>query len=555
MKRSLVLSPIAFLLIGLSCCLVSCGQGVHSSSQAEDTTMTGKLADSIPPTDGTGRVSAAAPETTVAPLAQTATPTALPDYPVDGYRAYVVQPGDSMETIAASGGSEAGLVRQYNHVAGPLLPGCPLIVPHIAGRHNTLPDTPMTVRRGCTERPWVAITLDDCLDAKNVTRILAALRERDVHITFFLTGWWLQKHPDLAQQIAADGHEMSSHSYSHSDFVKLTDAQVIDEITQTERLLQEAVNQSSRPFFRIPFGGYDGPGHISERVERLVIGQGYLPIGWTVDGQDAVYGTKSAAYMLESMTSTLPPEQMQGAIILGHCSSNGTAEALPAILDRFDQMGFEVHSLGEVLGMSHKNVLPIQQTEQTEQTERCFAETGFCIIGRMQQFWEQNGGVKVFGYPISPQQEETVEGRPMQVQWFQRARLEMHPENDPPYDVMLSRLGATLYQPGEPAGTHYHEADCLIFPETGFPVCGAFLKMWKTHGLEFDGQPAGITLPERTALFGLPISGEELRVLPDGSTLVVQWFERVRLEYHPEDPSRYHVLAGLLGQEYLEANP
>jgi hypothetical protein len=74
--------------------------------------------------------------------------------------------------------------------------------------------------------------------------------------------------------------------------------------------------------------------------------------------------------------------------------------------------------------------------------EPCFPETGFCISGRIRSFWEQNGGLPVFGFPIGPQGPERVEGRLLQVQPFERHRLELHPENPFPYDVLLGRLGA-----------------------------------------------------------------------------------------------------------------
>ncbi len=81
---------------------------------------------------------------------------------------------------------------------------------------------------------------------------------------------------------------------------------------------------------------------------------------------------------------------------------------------------------------------------------RCFPETGQCIDGRIREFWEQNGGLPVFGFPVAPQREEQVEGRPVQVQWFERNRLELHPENPRPYDVLLGRLGADRLAPAGP---------------------------------------------------------------------------------------------------------
>jgi hypothetical protein len=80
-------------------------------------------------------------------------------------------------------------------------------------------------------------------------------------------------------------------------------------------------------------------------------------------------------------------------------------------------------------------------TVQAQTGERCFPETGFCISGRIREFWEQNGELPVFGFPVAPQQEEQIEGKLFQVQWFERNRLELHPENARPYDVLLGRLG------------------------------------------------------------------------------------------------------------------
>src|SRR5687768_15739832 len=89
--------------------------------------------------------------------------------------------------------------------------------------------------------------------------------------------------------------------------------------------------------------------------------------------------------------------------------------------------------------LSHAAAAPLRA--QTD--ERCFPETGQCISGRIREYWEQNGGLPVFGFPITPQQLERSEaqGPAYQTQWFERARFELHPENQPPYDVLLGRLG------------------------------------------------------------------------------------------------------------------
>jgi hypothetical protein len=185
--------------------------------------------------------------------------------------------------------------------------------------------------------------------------------------------------------------------------------------------------------------------------------------------------------------------------------------------------------------------------------ERCFAETGFCISGRIREFWEQQGGLPVFGYPITPQREEYVQGQPFQVQWFERNRLELHPENAPPYDVLLGHLGAqvrALHNPdwrnNTPLSTDPVEG-CRFFQETEQHVCGDMLAMWQAHGLEFDGQP-GTSEAESLALFGLPISPLQEETI-DGQPFQVQWFERARFELHPENDPPYHVLLGLLSRD------
>jgi glucose/arabinose dehydrogenase len=182
---------------------------------------------------------------------------------------------------------------------------------------------------------------------------------------------------------------------------------------------------------------------------------------------------------------------------------------------------------------------------------RCFAETGFCIEGRIRQFWEQNGGLPVFGFPIGPQGEERIEGQPLQVQWFERNRLELHPENTRPYDVLLGRLGADRLQQQGRDWLTFPKSEartgCRFFPETGHNVCGPILASWLASGLEFDGR-RGTSEAESLALFGLPLSDAQEEDTPAGK-FTVQWFERARFELHPENQPPYDVLLGLLGSE------
>ncbi|NTU81737.1 MAG: hypothetical protein HGA45_20560 [Chloroflexales bacterium] len=158
-------------------------------------------------------------------------------------------------------------------------------------------------------------------------------------------------------------------------------------------------------------------------------------------------------------------------------------------------------------------------------------------------FYYARGGERILGLPLGPPQR--VNGR--EIQWFERARLEHWPEHaGTPYEVQLGRLGAEYTQGREFARQDYFVSTLgqRYFPETGHAAEGLFLAFWEQNG--------GLDT------FGLPISEAFDEVLADGVAYRVQYFERSRLEYHPElagTPSE--VLLGRLGAALLgnEARP
>ncbi len=190
----------------------------------------------------------------------------------------------------------------------------------------------------------------------------------------------------------------------------------------------------------------------------------------------------------------------------------------------------------------------------------CFPERASCVDGRFRQYWEQHGGLAVFGFATTAPAFELNRDRNQryETQWFERNRLELHPENAAPYDMLLGRLGDDrLRQLGRdwrhaPAegGPQPH---CLWFAQTRHNVCdqaahAGFQTYWQRHGLEFDGQP-GFSYAESLALWGLPLTTPQLETNASGDTVLTQWFERARFEWHPQNPAPYRVLLGLLGNE------
>ncbi|CAA9295540.1 MAG: hypothetical protein AVDCRST_MAG93-4225 [uncultured Chloroflexia bacterium] len=203
-----------------------------------------------------------------------------------------------------------------------------------------------------------------------------------------------------------------------------------------------------------------------------------------------------------------------------------------------------------VILMALAIILPTREAA-AQSRERCFAQTKTCVKGRFLEYWEQNGGLAVFGYPITDQKGNA--------QYFERARFERHPENPAPYDVLLGRLSDERFRQ---QGLEWAElprddaprADCLWFEQTRRNVCDqvngiGFLTYWRTHGLQ---DPKLNAYGRSLALFGLPITSARPETNSSGEKVITQWFERARFEWHPGKPDQFKVLLGLMGREVYD---
>lgn len=158
-----------------------------------------------------------------------------------------------------------------------------------------------------------------------------------------------------------------------------------------------------------------------------------------------------------------------------------------------------------------------------------FEETGHGIQGHFLNAFHAYGGLEVLGYPIS----QPFMDQGLLVQYFQKARMEWHPLNPPPYQVQLGLLGEELRyrQPGldDPPAINRRK---VYFPETGHTVGYAFLDFFRERG--------GVDT------FGYPITEV---FIEDGK--VVQYFQRLTMVWHPNDPEA-KVQIGNLGELYVQ---
>lgn len=183
--------------------------------------------------------------------------------------------------------------------------------------------------------------------------------------------------------------------------------------------------------------------------------------------------------------------------------------------------------------------LPTVQANTQAGVPVYIGETGHTLAYNFREFFDRNGGLAIFGLPLT---EVFIEdGRP--VQYFERARFEWHAVFA---QVQAGHLGhwAARSHAGHPAFAPVSGAGPgqVFFASTGHTLGGPFLNFWQQRG--------GL------AVFGYPISEPfEAYNSTDGRHYTVQYFERARFEYHPELPPAYQVSLGHLGREYLAVNP
>jgi hypothetical protein len=155
---------------------------------------------------------------------------------------------------------------------------------------------------------------------------------------------------------------------------------------------------------------------------------------------------------------------------------------------------------------------------------------------RLAGFWRSRGGLDIFGLPLT---QPLVQPNGIIIQYFERARLEFHPDlAGTRYAVLIGLLGVELGHstPVSTTTTPTSTAELVwYFPATKHLIGKQFRTYWKNRG--------GL------ALFGLPIGEAQME---DGR--LVQYFERARFELHPElAGTAYEVQLGQLGVLALQA--
>ena len=194
-----------------------------------------------------------------------------------------------------------------------------------------------------TSEKVVALTFDAAYDPSPLPAILAALDKGGAKGTFFLTGEFVRDFPKSVALIVAAGFPIGNHSYSHPDFTKLTDAQMISQLSRTASAIAAAGAENPRPLFRPPYGARN------KHVLAVLRSAGYFSVYWTIDTLDWET-TRTPEQIEHAVLSKLKP----GAIILMHVGSKQTASILPKLLEEIKAQGYSFVTLRDALPASLK---------------------------------------------------------------------------------------------------------------------------------------------------------------------------------------------------------
>jgi peptidoglycan/xylan/chitin deacetylase (PgdA/CDA1 family) len=190
--------------------------------------------------------------------------------------------------------------------------------------------------RGPRARRRVAVTFDDGPHALT-PKYLDVLARAGVRATFFVVGRACREHPGVVDQIVLAGHEVASHGFTHTEFPKLDPDELRCELDRTAALLPPP--KTRRALVRPPRGV------VTPRSLLACFRAGYTSAMWSFDTLD--WDAHSADDVLARI-ATRPVEP--GEILLMHEGRAATLEALPRVIAQLQTDGFELVSLGELMG-------------------------------------------------------------------------------------------------------------------------------------------------------------------------------------------------------------
>lgn len=182
----------------------------------------------------------------------------------------------------------------------------------------------------------ISISFDCAWGTEHTDAILQALSAGNVRATFFMVQFWTEKYPDYVKKIDENGHEIGTHSATHSYMSKQSETEILGELRSSSEAI-EKITEKRVTLFRPPYGDYD------DLLVDTANGMGIFPVQWDVDSLDwkDLSASDIAARIVERVKS--------GSIILCHNNGLHTADALPIVIDTLRAKGYEFVPIGELI--------------------------------------------------------------------------------------------------------------------------------------------------------------------------------------------------------------
>ncbi len=227
----------------------------------------------------------------------------------------------------------------------------------------------LNLLRGPRGQRQVCLTFDGGSTSEVALDVLDALHARNLHCTFFLTGAFIQKYPELVRRIDRDGHEIGNHTLTHPHLAPRgirdpawTKERFQHELLAADQAFFRLLGRPMDPLWRAPYGEHNA--EIRKWAEEL----GYRHVGWS-EGADTLdwatlkerklYRTGNA--ILDRLHTRMERQDGEGLIVLMHLGSGRPAEDRPArvlgpFLDRALAAGWRFECVGTYLQAAGKPI-------------------------------------------------------------------------------------------------------------------------------------------------------------------------------------------------------
>ncbi len=179
----------------------------------------------------------------------------------------------------------------------------------------------------------IALTFDDGPHPYYTEQLLKGLKERNVKVTFFITGQNVEAYPDIVKEIYENGHLIGNHTYSHLQLSSQNEESFKQEIIKTNEVIKEVTGEDTI-YVRPPYGSWN-----KEFEKELNM----FPVLWTIDPLDWCSSDVSC------IVNTVCAKAGENDIILMHDQYKTTVTAALKIVDELMEEGYEFVTVDELL--------------------------------------------------------------------------------------------------------------------------------------------------------------------------------------------------------------